>query len=100
MQSTVIGHAIAGTVVAGATAVAADHSIAVAIITAASGLAVVIVAQIGAGVREALRRKSVDHTAEHRDELLELVEFMRSELVEAHERENARKGRARRDQRE
>lgn len=82
MRLLMNGHGHLGLIAAGATAVAADHSIAVAIITAASGLTVVIAAQIGAAIRE--NRRNIDHDAEHRAELLELVEFLRVELVEAH----------------
>lgn len=81
-----IAHGLAGTTLAGATAVAADHSIAVAVITAASGLGVVVAAQIGAAIRETARRKAIDHDAEHRSELLDIAEHFRQELVEADSR--------------
>lgn len=92
MRPAMIGHGIAAATLAAATAVAGDHSIAVAVITAASGLTVIIAAQIGQGVREYLReqraqrkRRPIDHLTEHRDELLDIAEHFRLELIDAHE---------------
>lgn len=75
------GHGHLGVVVAGATAVAADHSIAAAIIVALGGLLTLIVGQITA---EIIRRsrKPIDHHAEVCAEQAELVDHLLSELVE------------------
>lgn len=74
-------HGGAGALVAAATAVAGDHSVEVALITAASGVAVVVLGPI---VSSWLRghHKPVDHHSEVIAEQKELVEHLLAELAE------------------
>lgn len=67
--------------VAGAAAVAADHSIASAVIVAVGGLLTLVIGQVTA---EVIRRsrKPIDHHAEVVAEQAELVDHLLSELVE------------------
>lgn len=76
-----IAHGGAGLLVAAGTAVAGDHSVEVALITAASGVAVVI---IGPMVSSWLRgrHKPVDHHSEVIAEQKELVAHLVAELAE------------------
>lgn len=71
------------------TNVAADHSVQVAVITAVSGVAVVIIGPI---INDWLksRRSTIDHREELIAEQAEFIEHLRAELEQAHDRERAR----------
>lgn len=71
----------AGVLVAAGTAVAGDHSVEVAIITAVSGVAVVIVGPIVSSWLRA-RHKPVDHHSEVITEQAHLVKHLVDELAE------------------
>lgn len=74
-------HGIRATIVAGATAVAGDHSVLVAVITASSGVAVVVIGPlVSSWVRS--RHKPVDHYTEVINEQAQLVKHLVAELDE------------------
>jgi hypothetical protein len=90
-----VTHGVRALLVAGATAVASDHSIAAAVIVAAGGLLTLVVGQITAEIIRRTRRPPCDHHAELASEQSEMFNHLFAELVEeraAHlDADNARK---------
>lgn len=80
-----IPHGGTAVLLAAATKIASDHSIIAAVITATSGVLVVIIGPFVADWLRNRRKPPVDHTVEHEQELLHLSEHFLGQLEERDE---------------